>query len=240
MSHPDSQCACTAEPGGGAVAAHEPCTLADPGAMTSPEVVDGIGRTPTSRRAFIKGVIASGAAVSSASYLFRGTVIPSAHAQAVGAVERMITLNVNGRDRRVDVMPQETLAHTIRYKLGLTGTKLGCDHGECGACTVLVDDVNIYSCTTLTHRVRGKKITTIEGVEGPNGELHKVQKAFIEELGPQCGFCTPGQVMSAVALLKANPKPTLEDARLAMSGNLCRCGAYDHYMRGVMRAAREA
>ncbi len=204
------------------------------------QLITGVGRTPTSRRAFIKGVIASGAAVSSAGYLFRGGVVPSAHAQAMGAVERMITLNVNGKDRRVDVMPQETLAHTIRYKLGLTGTKLGCDHGECGACTVIVDDVTVYSCTTLTHRVRGKKITTIEGVEGPNGELHKVQKAFIEELGPQCGFCTPGQVMSAVALLKANPKPTVDEARLAMSGNLCRCGAYDHYLKGVMRAAREA
>ena len=197
-------------------------------------------RSAPSRRAFIKGVIASGAAVSSAGYLFRGGIVGSAHAQAIGAVERMITLSVNGKDRRVDVMPQETLAHTIRYKLGLTGTKLGCDHGECGACTVLVDDVNVYSCTTLTHRVRGKTITTVEGVEGPNGELHKVQKAFIEELGPQCGFCTPGQVMSAVALLKANPKPTIDEARLAMSGNLCRCGAYDHYLRGVMRAAKEA
>lgn len=231
MSHPDSNSVCDATSGGAPPAAD---TLADPG------VIDGIGRTPTSRRAFIKGVIASGAVVSSASYLFRGGVIPSAHAQALGAVERMITINVNGRDRRVDVMPQETLAHTIRYKLGLTGTKLGCDHGECGACTVLVDDVNVYSCTTLTHRVRGRKITTIEGVEGPNGELHKVQKAFIEELGPQCGFCTPGQVMSAVALLKHTPKPTVDEARLAMSGNLCRCGSYDHYLRGVMRASREA
>ncbi len=234
MSHSDSHSVCEAEPGGTTAPAHEPCTPMEPTLM------EGVGRTPTSRRAFIKGVIASGAAVSSANYLFRGSVISSAHAQAMGAVERMITINVNGRDRRVDVMPQETLAHTIRYKLGLTGTKLGCDHGECGACTVLVDDVNVYSCTTLTHRVRGQKITTIEGVEGPNGELHKVQKAFIEELGPQCGFCTPGQVMSAVALLKANPKPTVDEARLAMSGNLCRCGAYDHYLKGVMRAAREA
>jgi aerobic-type carbon monoxide dehydrogenase small subunit (CoxS/CutS family) len=228
----DSHPVCEASSGPPADAA-EPVSLPD-------QVIPGIGRTPTTRRAFIKGVIASGAAVSSAGYLFRGGIVPSAHAQAMGAVERMITLNVNGKDRRVDVLPQETLAMTIRYKLGLTGTKLGCDHGECGACTVLVDDVNIYSCTTLTHRVRGKKITTIEGVEGPNGELHKVQKAFIEELGPQCGFCTPGQVMSAVALLKANPKPTVDEARLAMSGNLCRCGAYDHYLKGVMRAAKEA
>ena len=203
------------------------------------EGVDAITRSPTSRRAFIKGVIASGAAVSSAGYLFRASGITTAQAQNLGAVERLVTLNVNGRDRRVDVLPQETLAHTIRYKLGLTGTKLGCDHGECGACTVLVDDIAVYSCTTLTHRVRSRQITTIEGIDSPNGELHKVQRAFIEELGPQCGFCTPGQVMSAVALLKANPKPTLDQARLAMSGNLCRCGAYDHYVKGVMRAAQE-
>jgi aerobic-type carbon monoxide dehydrogenase small subunit (CoxS/CutS family) len=185
-------------------------------------------------------VIASGAAVPAAGFIMRGHGMPSAFAQASGAVERLVTLNVNSRDRRVDVLPQETLSHTLRYKLGLTGTKLGCDHGECGACTVLVDDLAIYSCSTLTHAVRGRKITTVEGLQGPNGELHKVQAAFVEELGPQCGFCTVGQVMSAVALLKANPKPTIEEARLAMSGNLCRCGAYDHYLRGVMRAAQEA
>ena len=205
----------------------------------TPEGIEAIARSPTSRRTFIKGVIASGTAVSSAGYLFRSSGSRAAQAQGLGAVERLMTLNVNGRDRRVDVLPTETLAHTIRYKLGLIGTKLGCDHGECGACTVLVNDVAVYSCTTLTHRVRGRQITTIEGLEGANGELHKVQQAFVEELGPQCGFCTPGQVMSAVALLKANPKPTLDEARLAMSGNLCRCGAYDHYVKGVMRAAQE-
>jgi aerobic-type carbon monoxide dehydrogenase small subunit (CoxS/CutS family) len=200
----------------------------------------GFARSPTSRRTFIKGVIASGAAVPAAGFIMRGSGITSAFAQAPGAIERLVTLNVNGRDRRVDVLPQETLSHTLRYKLGLTGTKLGCDHGECGACTVLVDDLAIYSCSTLTHAARGRKITTVEGLQGPNGELHKVQAAFVEELGPQCGFCTVGQVMSAVALLKANPKPTIDEARLAMSGNLCRCGAYDHYLRGVMRAAQEA
>ena len=209
--------------------------------LSSPDdnLVTTIGRTPSSRRAFIKGVIASGAAASSAGYLFRGSAAEAAQA-APGAVERLITLSVNGRDRRVDVLPQETLAHTLRYKLGLTGTKLGCDHGECGACTVLVDDVNVYSCTTLTHRMRGRKITTIEGIEGPNGELHKVQKAMIKELGPQCGFCTSGQVVAAVALLKQNPTPTVDEARRGMSGNLCRCGAYDHYLKAVMTASREA
>jgi aerobic-type carbon monoxide dehydrogenase small subunit (CoxS/CutS family) len=154
-----------------------------------------------------------------------------------GGIERLISLNVNGEVRRVDVLPQETLAMTLRYKLGLTGTKLGCDRAECGACTVLLDDVAHYSCSTLTHSVRTRKIVTVEGLAGPNGELHPVQQAFVDELGPQCGFCTPGQVMSAVALLKHNPRPSREEARMAMSGNLCRCGAYDNYLNAVMRAA---
>jgi aerobic-type carbon monoxide dehydrogenase small subunit (CoxS/CutS family) len=192
-----------------------------------------------SRRTVIKGVIASGVAVSAAGYIVYDRY-GSGLGRAKGAVERLITLNVNGKDRRVDVLPNETLIHTIRYKLGLIGTKLGCDHSECGACTVMIDDVSTYSCSTLTHSVRGRKVTTIEGIEGPNGELHKVQKAMITELGPQCGFCTSGQVVAAVALLKQNPKPTVDEARRGMSGNLCRCGAYDHYLKAVMTASREA
>ena len=191
-----------------------------------------------SRRTVIKGVIASGVAVSAAGYIVYDRF--GSRGSVSGAVERLVTLNVNGKDRRVDVLPQETLAHTVRYKLGLTGTKIGCDHSECGACSVMVDDVSTYSCSTLTHSVRGRKITTIEGIEGPNGELHKVQKAMITELGPQCGFCTSGQVVAAVALLKHNPKPTVDEARRGMSGNLCRCGAYDHYLKAVMTASREA
>jgi aerobic-type carbon monoxide dehydrogenase small subunit (CoxS/CutS family) len=191
-----------------------------------------------SRRDFIKGVIASGTAVSAISYTMGGTT--PARAQGAAAPERLLALDINGQVRRVDVLPNETLAMTLRYKLGLTGTKLGCDRGECGACTVLLDNVPFHSCSTLTHSLRGRKVTTIEGLESPNGDLHKVQKAFVEELAPQCGFCTPGQIMSAVGLLHANPKPTRDEARHAMSGNLCRCGAYDHYLNAVMRAAREA
>ncbi len=193
-----------------------------------------IARIKASRRSFIKGVIASGATLGASGYLFRAN---SAQAKSVGAVERLISLNVNGQTRRVDVLPYETLANTLRYKLGLTGTKLSCDRGECGACTVIADGTTIYSCTTLTHAVAGKKIQTIEGI-GKNGDLHPVQKAFIAEIGPQCGFCTPGQVMSAVALLQTNPHPTIEQARRAMSGNLCRCGSYNQYLAGVMRAAK--
>ena len=121
----------------------------------------------SSRRNFIKGVIAAGAAVSSASYLFRTTALGQ-QASAPGSVERLITLSVNGQDRRVDVLKQETLAQTLRYKLGLTGTKLGCDRAECGACTVLIDDVPHYACSVLTHTVRTKKIVTIEGL-APHG-----------------------------------------------------------------------
>ena len=196
--------------------------------------------TGFSRREFIKRVIASGAAVSAAAYMYGGLTACSRKGRSAGGVERLMSLNVNGQVRRVDVLPNETLAMTLRYKLGLTGTKLGCDRGECGACTVLIDDIAYNSCSTLTHTVRAKNILTIEGLAGPNGELHPVQQAFVQELAPQCGFCTPGQCMSAVALLKQNPKPTRDEVRVAMSGNLCRCGAYDNYTNGVMRAAADA
>jgi aerobic-type carbon monoxide dehydrogenase small subunit (CoxS/CutS family) len=186
-----------------------------------------------SRRRFLKAVIASSVAATTHA----GLQWAHAEDRGRGAVERLISLNVNGRTRRVDVLPQETLAYTLRYKLGLTGTKIGCNRGECGACTVLIDDVTHYSCSTLTHSVRSRQVLTVEGLQSADGRLHPVQQAFIDELAPQCGFCTPGQVMAAVALLKVNPRPTREEAREAMSGNLCRCGAYDHYLNGVMRAS---
>lgn len=191
-----------------------------------------------SRRNFIKGVIAAGTVASSVSYLFRGQEGAWANTAPPGAVERMVTLMVNGQKRRVDIVPQETLALTLRYKLGLTGTKLGCDRGECGNCTVLVDGVPRYSCSLLTHTARNAKVTTVEGLASPTGKLHPVQEAFVAELGPQCGFCTPGQIMSTVALLNANPNPTRAEAAQALSGNLCRCGAYDQYLNAAMNAAQ--
>jgi aerobic-type carbon monoxide dehydrogenase small subunit (CoxS/CutS family) len=194
--------------------------------------------TRLTRRELIKRIIASGAVASACSYIYAGLAGCVREAGAApGAVERLISINVNGQLRRVDVLPQETLAMTLRYKLGLTGTKLGCDRSECGACTVMLDDISYYSCSVLTHSVRGRKVVTVEGVGGPHGELHPVQQAFIDELSPQCGFCTSGQVVAAVALLKRNPKPTREEARAALAGNLCRCGAYDNYLNGVMRAS---
>jgi len=189
-----------------------------------------------SRRAFIKMVIASGAAVSASAYLFRGSTIIG-QGSLPGAVERLMTLNVNGQMRRVDVMKQETLAMTLRYKLGLTGTKLGCDRSECGACTVLIDDVPHYSCSVLTHTVRGRNIQTIEGLERPDGTLHPVQQAILDEQGFQCAFCMSGFVMSAVGFLKTNPAPTREELAHGISGNLCRCADYDKILRSMMRGA---
>jgi aerobic-type carbon monoxide dehydrogenase small subunit (CoxS/CutS family) len=126
---------------------------------------------------------------------------------------------------------------TLRYKLGLTGTKLGCDRAECGACTVLIDGVPHYSCSMLTHQVRGRQVTTIEGLESPDGTLHPVQRAVVDEGGFQCAFCAPGFIMSMVAMLKDNPNPTREDARHSLSGNLCRCGDYNKILNSAMRAA---
>jgi aerobic-type carbon monoxide dehydrogenase small subunit (CoxS/CutS family) len=189
-----------------------------------------------SRRTFIKGVIAAGAAVSSASYLFRTSALGQ-QASAPGSVERLITLNINGQDRRVDVMKQETLAQTLRYKVGLTGTKLGCDRAECGACTVLVNDVPHYSCSILTHTVRGKKITTIEGLASADGTLHPVQRGVVEEQGFQCAFCMPGFVMATVGYLKTNPNPTRQELAHGVSGNLCRCQDYDKILTALMRGA---
>jgi len=191
----------------------------------------------TSRRNFIKGVIAAGAAASSTAYLFRSTTL---HGQpsAAGAVERLVTLNVNGQDRRVDLLPQDTLAMVLRYKLGLTGTKLGCDRAECGACTVLVDDVPRYSCSVLAHTVRGKKIVTIEGLaDASTGKLHPVQQGVVEEQGFQCAFCMPGFVMATVGYLKTNGNPTRQELAHGISGNLCRCQDYDKILTAMMRGA---
>src|ERR1700712_740086 len=189
-----------------------------------------------SRRGFIKGVIAAGAVASSSAYLFRTTPL---HGQpsAAGAVERLITLNVNGQNRPVDVMKQETLAMTLRYKLGLTGTKLGCDRSECGACTVLIDDVPHYSCSILTHTARGKNIITIEGLAKPDGTLHPVQQGVVEEQGFQCAFCMPGFVMATVGFLKVNPSPTRAELAHGVSGNLCRCQDYDKILTALGRGA---
>jgi aerobic-type carbon monoxide dehydrogenase small subunit (CoxS/CutS family) len=190
-----------------------------------------------SRRNFIKGVIAAGAAVSSAAYVFRSSPLLGQQPGAPGSVERLLTLNVNGQERRVDVMKQETLAMTLRYRLGLTGTKLGCDRAECGACTVLVDGVPRYSCSVLTHSVRGRQIQTIEGLARADGTLHPVQQGVVDEQGFQCAFCMSGFVMATVGYLQKTPNPTRQELAHGISGNLCRCQDYDKILTAMMHGA---
>jgi len=149
-----------------------------------------------------------------------------------------IELTVNGVKHVIDVKPNETLASVLRSKLKLTGVKIGCNRGECGACTVLMDGKPVVSCLVLAVEAEGKSILTIEGLADPKtGELHPIQKAFVENFGLQCGFCTPGMIMSAKALLDENPNPTLEEIKEALVGNICRCGAYPHIFKSILAAA---
>ena len=148
-------------------------------------------------------------------------------------------LIVNGASHEISPPDHETLLTTLRERLQLTGTKSVCGRGECGACTVLLDDVCVYSCLTLTVACAERPITTIEGIS-TNGALHPVQAAFIEHDALQCGFCTPGQILAAIALLRDNANPTEDDIRHGMSGNLCRCGTYPKIVRAVMAAAGQS
>src|SRR3954471_24725172 len=147
-----------------------------------------------------------------------------------------VSLKVNGRTHEVDVAPDERLLTTIRDRLELTGTKLVCGRGECGACTVLLDGRVAYSCLTLTHACADVRVTTIEGLGTPSA-LHRVQDAFARHDAAQCGFCTPGQILAAVALLESNPAPDDDAIRRGMSGNLCRCGTYPNIRLAIKSLA---
>jgi xanthine dehydrogenase YagT iron-sulfur-binding subunit len=147
-------------------------------------------------------------------------------------------LIVNGAPHDVTVPGHETLLVTLRERLQLTGTKLVCGRGECGACTVLLDGRSAYSCLTLTAACTNKTITTIEGI-GREDELHPLQASFVEHDALQCGFCTPGQILAGVALLTENPNPTEDEVRRGMSGNLCRCGAYPKIVSAILSAAKQ-
>jgi xanthine dehydrogenase YagT iron-sulfur-binding subunit len=148
----------------------------------------------------------------------------------------MTRLVVNGRTYNVDLQHRWTLAEVLRDHLNLTGTKIGCDRGECGACTVLVDGKPMYSCSQLAVWMDGRTIQTVEGL-AQGDRLDPLQRAFIEHDAPQCGFCTSGQLMSAKALLNTHPNPTADDVRAAMTGNICRCSNYNHYVEAVLAAA---
>jgi xanthine dehydrogenase YagT iron-sulfur-binding subunit len=185
-----------------------------------------------SRRGFMASV-GAGAAVAAATG--RATAQPVQEIKSAADLVE-VTLDVNGRRRKVLVEPRWTLLYVLRDIFGLTGAKPGCERGECGACTVLIDDLPRYSCLTLAVEAEGRKITTLEGLM--DGEkLGPVQQAFAEEDAFQCGFCTPGQIMAVEGLLRANPAPSLDEIRLGVSGNLCRCGAYQNIFRAAGKAA---
>jgi len=153
-------------------------------------------------------------------------------------MKQQIELKVNGVEREVYVEPWWSLAQVLREELDLTGTKIGCDTGNCGACTVLVDGKAVKSCLLLAVKAKGKEILTIEGLTG-NGKLHPLQEAFIEHFAVQCGYCTPGMIMAAKDLLDENPDPTEEEVREALLGNLCRCTGYVKIVEAVLAAAKK-
>lgn len=185
-----------------------------------------------SRRGFLSSVGVGAVAAATVG----GTT--TSRAQEIVAAGQTLTVNlrINGISKKVLVEPRWTLLYVLRDLLGLTGTKIGCERGECGACTVLIDGKPRYACMTLAVEAEGNEITTLEGLL--NGErLGAVQQAFVEEDGLQCGFCTPGQIMSVEGLLRQNPAPSTDEIRLGVSGNLCRCGTYKHIFNAAARAA---
>ncbi len=154
------------------------------------------------------------------------------------ATKRLVRVKVNGHDRGAEIEPRLLLVHFIRDVLGLTGTHVGCDTTNCGACTVILDGRPVKSCTVFAVQAEGREIRTIEGVAN-NGQLHPLQEGFKEEHGLQCGFCTPGMILSAYALLEKNPHPTEEEIRWGISGNLCRCTGYQNIVKAVQYAANK-
>ena len=193
----------------------------------------GFGRGVT-RRKFLK-TMGSGAAIAAASDALTGRATAEAEVIKPEVIVR-VNLIINGLRRSLVVEPRWSLLYVLREKLGLTGTKVGCERGECGACTVLIDEVPRYACLTLAVEAQETQIVTLEGLL--HGErLGAVQQAFVEHDAFQCGYCTPGQIMSTEGLLRSNPAPNPAEIRRAMSGNLCRCGAYAHIYKAVGRAA---
>jgi xanthine dehydrogenase YagT iron-sulfur-binding subunit len=187
-----------------------------------------------SRRGFLTSM---GTGAVGVAVVGRVPAEPVAGAEVVAAADMAkVSLEINGQLHRLLVEPRWSLAYILREELGLTGTKIGCDRGECGACTVLIDDLPRYACLTLAVEAEGKAITTVEGLM-KDEELGPVQEAFVEEDAFQCGYCTSGQIMSVEGLLRVNPDPTPDEAQHAMSGNLCRCGAYPHIFAAAQRAA---
>jgi xanthine dehydrogenase YagT iron-sulfur-binding subunit len=198
------------------------------------EAKDGQTARNLTRRGFLTTMGAGAITLAVADKL---NATPVAEAEMIERGEMTtVVLLINGHKYRLLVEPRWSLLYVLREGLGLTGTKVGCERGECGACTVLIDNVPRYACMTLAVEAEGSKITTLEGLL-KGEELGPVQQAFLEHDAFQCGYCTPGQIMAVEGLLRKNSKPSVEEIRNSMSGNLCRCGAYKHIINAAKRAA---
>ena len=194
-------------------------------------------RFSISRRSFLKTFGTTAAAAATTQVEAVAAELEKANAEKViGPDPLAITLQVNGKTLNLQVEPRVTLLDALRNYSSLTGAKEVCDRATCGACTVLVNDKPVYSCSMLAIEAQGKAITTVEGL-ATNGKLSKVQEAFIDKDALMCGFCTPGFIMSVTALLKTNPRPTADDVKVACSGNLCRCGTHPRILQAALKAA---
>ncbi|MFO7760999.1 MAG: (2Fe-2S)-binding protein [Thermodesulfobacteriota bacterium] len=188
------------------------------------------------RRGFLTSVGFGAMAFAAGGKITTPAPVAAATAGEAAADTVSVVLKINNRSHRLLVEPRWSLLYVLREILGFTGTKVGCERGECGACTVLIDDVTRYACLTLAVEAEGRRITTVEGLM--RGEkLGPVQQAFVEKDAMQCGYCTPGQIMSVEGLLRRNSDPTREQIRLGVSGNLCRCGSYEHIFEAAARAS---
>ena len=203
-----------------------------------PSAAEENGGTRFTRRGFLKGAGAGAVTAAVAPAVLVSGATTAAAQETEGVMSATVALDVNGQTHHVEVEARTTLADALRDRLEITGPKVVCDRGECGACTVMMDGKRVFSCMTLARDAQGRKIETVEGLaDGDN--LHPLQEAFIEKDALMCGFCTPGFLMSSRALLDANNNPTADEVREGLSGNICRCGTYTHVFEAVMSAAEQ-
>ena len=207
--------------------------------MTSDERRRGAGASGVSRRGLLGSTASSAVALPLVGQALLGGSAEAQEAAVDPRAPPAVTLRINGQEHRLALDVRTTLLDTLREHVGLTGAKKGCDHGQCGACTVLIDGRRVLSCLTLAVAAQGRPVTTIEGLAAADGALHPMQQAFIDQDAFQCGYCTPGQIMSAVACVREGHAGSDADIREYMSGNLCRCGAYANIVAAINQAKTE-
>jgi xanthine dehydrogenase YagT iron-sulfur-binding subunit len=216
----------------------------DPGELEEIDPTGGLDEllifgSPGTRRRFLKQVAGTSAAISLGPSLMGIGSVEAAETSVIPSVAASVQLKINGQTHKLTIDPRTTLLDALREHLQLTGSKKGCDHGQCGACTVLVDGKRVLSCLSFAVMNQGREITTVEGLVSTDGELHPVQQAFVDHDAFQCGYCTPGQIMSAIGCINEGHVGSEDDIREYMSGNLCRCAAYPNIVAAIVQARDE-